>query len=144
MKSLVAFIVLFWSVFATASDTIQWGNLATIDQESIRLKAKEYIHNAMPEIRGVEVKLINVSASYDFRYKRSTMQVMFMHSMSFVEGEGKEQVVYVGDKPQVIKMNKIQYVFIDFKGNGEATQHRVEQVPFNGSKQAFMEEFSRF
>ena len=144
VKHLAAFTVLFWSVFATASNTIQWSNLATIDQESIRFKAREYIQSAIPELKGVEVKLLNVSASYDFRHEHSNLQVMFMHSMSFVEGESEQQVVYVDDKPQVIEMNKIQYIFIDFQRGGEPTQHRVEKVPFHGSKQEFLEEFSRF
>ena len=75
----------------------------------------------MPELKGVEVKLLNVSASYDFRHEHSNLQVMFMHSMSFVEGESEQQVVYVDDKPQVIEMNKIQYIFIDFQRGGELT-----------------------
>ena len=144
VKTLVTLIVLLWSVCAGADNTIRWSNLASIDQETIRLKAKEYIQNAMPEIKNAEIKLVDISASYHFRQEHSNLHVMFMHSMSFIEGESEEQIVYIDDKPQVIKMNKIQYIFIDFQRDGEPTRHRIDKVPYSGSKQEFLEEFSRF
>ncbi|WP_100642629.1 hypothetical protein [Alteromonas facilis] len=144
MKNLSAFLILFWSALATASDAIEWSGLATIEKESIELKAKEYINSAMPEIRGAEIKLMSVNASYDFRFEHSNLHVMFMHSMSFLEGEAEERVVYVDDQPQVIKMNKIQYIFVDFQIDGNPYKHRIEKVPFNGSKDDFLEEFGRF
>lgn len=141
MKTLTTLVVAFICTFANASGSIEWKGLVSINHEILSQKARQYISLSLTELDNVQIKLIHVDASYTFKNSHKNLNVLIMHSESFLE-TGEEQIVYVNDEPKAILMNKLQYIFIDFDVSGDAINHRIEEVPFNGNKQDFMDEFS--
>lgn len=143
MKTICLILLLTASKLAIGSSTIEWEGVASINYDSLSQKASQYISRSLPELANSEIKLIDINASYTFRHNHKNLHVLLMHSGSFIES-GEERIVYENDIPKAILMNKLQYIFIDFDESGEPSKHRIEEVPFNGSKQDFMEEFSGF
>ncbi|TMO73548.1 hypothetical protein CWC17_10555 [Pseudoalteromonas sp. S3785] len=136
-------LALVASFDANVSDKINWKGLAEINHHTLAIKSGDYIRSTFPELENVEIKLIKVNASYSFQHQHSNLNVMFMHSDSLVDGSSHKRTVYVDDKAQEIEMNMIHYIFLDFNENGEAINHRVEEVPFHGSQKDFEKEFQK-
>ncbi|MFD2164741.1 hypothetical protein ACFSJY_00550 [Thalassotalea euphylliae] len=139
----ILYLALAASFATNASDNIKWEGVAEINHHSLAMKAGDYIKSTFPELKNVEIKLIKVNASYSFQHQHSNLSVMFMHSDSLVEGSSHKSTVYLDGNTQEIEMNMIHYIFVDFDENGEAINHRVEQVPFHGSQKEFDKEFKK-
>lgn len=139
----IFYLTLVASFATNASDNIKWKGVAEINHHTLAMKASDYINSTFPELKNVEIKLIKVNASYSFQHQHFNLNVMFMHSDSLVEGSSHKRIVYVDGKAQEIEMHMIHYIFLDFDRNGEAINHRVEEVPFHGSQKEFKKEFQK-
>lgn len=141
---LIVFTLVCVVSFATyASDKINWKGVAEINHHVLATEADDYIKSKFPELKSVEIKLIRVNASYSFQHQHYNLNVMFMHSNSLVEGSNHKRIVCVDEKAQEIEMHLIHYIFLDFDENGEVINHRIEEVPFHGSKKEFEKEFQK-
>lgn len=135
------FIILSLASFEATSQTqIEWGNVASIDAQQLTIKAESYLAENAKELEGLDLKVLEVSAS--FRNGGKSLFASFFHNKSYVEGS--EEVLRVQTEDGEIDHQFITFdiVVVEFDDMGNPHSHRILGKKYPGTVQDFKKEFS--
>lgn len=134
------FITLFFSFSIFAQDRINWGAVASIDTVKITKIAESYLAKEAEELKGFNLKVLEVSAS--LRNGGKGLFASFFHKNSYIEGS--DEVVKIQTPNGEIDHPFITFdiVVVEFDGSGNPFSYRILGKKYPGTVEDFQKEFS--
>jgi hypothetical protein len=127
-KRILCLIVLLnliqFNSYAKTNEPIIWSELATLNIHLLEKKAKEYLFTEMPELKGIEVKIVQVDAQY--HKDGPSLDITFIHENSF---KAMEQNKTLGDIETDYGIKYyMEFVRVEFSLSGEPENIRLKEV----------------
>ena len=124
-----------------AVDKLSWGLVAKIDVKIIEQMAREYLSKNAPELKGIKIKLLEVSAGY--RDNKNKLFASFYHDKSYIKGsEEKIEVTTVTGK-QYRELATFDIVVVSFNEIGKPFKKSIFGEKFLGSQKDFEKHFNK-
>ncbi|MBW8185130.1 hypothetical protein [Shewanella nanhaiensis] len=141
--TLILFFLLHGNLYAK-TDNLSWGRLASLNVELLEEKARAYIKERMPELEGVEVKLVQANVGY-YKKSKPSLDISFIHSNSF---KPMDQNQTLGDHNQYFINYYMEFIFVEFSQNGEPIKIELNEVLLGEdethSKERFLDTYNSF
>jgi len=142
--SVIANLILLGS-FLKFDERVVWTDLASLHNESIEEKAREFLLLKIPELKGVEIKFIQMNAMHH-KFNEPELYVSFIHANSFkpmVQNETLGSVPdYYGNKYYM------EFVHVEFSLKGVPINVRLNEVLLGKeekkSRESFLKTYNSF
>jgi hypothetical protein len=142
---LVTLSIVSYSSYAKASKQIDWSGLASINIDSIEEKARKYLLLDMPELKDVEIKLIQINAGY-FKNDEPNLEITFLHANSFKPMEQNKTLGSIG-KNYGIKYY-MEFISVKFSRQGKPVSVKLRETLLGKeeakSKTQFLDTYKSF
>ncbi|AQS35288.1 hypothetical protein Sps_00063 [Shewanella psychrophila] len=132
----VLFFLLHGNLYAKTKK-LSWKGVATLDVELLEEKARAYINEKMPELKGAEIKLVQANVGY-YKNSEPTLDISFIHSNSF---KPMDQNKTLGDQNQYFVKYYMEFVFVEFSQNDEPIKIKVNEALLGGDETSSRERF---
>jgi hypothetical protein len=122
---------------AKSIEPIIWSELASLNIHLIEEKAKKYLFTEMPELKNIEVKIVQADAQY---HKDGTsLDITFIHENSF---KPMEQNKTLGDIESNYGIKYyMEFVSVEFSLSGEPENIRLKEVLLGKTEKQSKESF---
>ncbi|MPY25590.1 hypothetical protein [Shewanella sp. YLB-07] len=139
----VLFSLLHGNLYAKTNN-LRWEGVASLNVELLEEKARAYINANMPELEGVEFKLVQANVGY-YKNSKPTLDISFIHSNSF---KSMDQNKTLGDHNQYFIKYYMEFIFVEFSQNGEPIKIKLNEALLGedeaNSKKRFWDTYNSF
>lgn len=137
-KFLCSFLILVCCE-ALGGEEYVWKGLASIDKHSIERSAISYINDNLPELKGVEIKLVQINAMY--HKSGPTLEAMFLHANSFKPMSENKTMRYADERFPI--QFYMEFIEVAFSADGKPSQLNYHEAPLGKTREESLEMFQK-
>jgi hypothetical protein len=132
------FLALFSAQTFAAKDVV-WKNLATMNCADIEGQAKVYLINKIPELKGVEFKVVQINA--ELHTSGPTLEITFVHANSL---KPMHENKTLGGPGAVVGIDYyMEFLRVNFSLNGQPESYHYQEVLLGKTEEESKKMFER-
>lgn len=135
------FSIVLLSFSVPAQANINWGSVASINASKITKAAESYLADEAKYLKGFQLKVLEVSASY--RNGGKSLFASFFHKKSYVDGSDEIIRVQTEDGEMDHPFITFDVVVVEFDNSGMPKSYRIIGKKYPGTVQDFKKKFSQ-